>query len=174
MSIPQPSTSTGIPPSDVTASTSSRASPLPRADGFDVVAHARRRLGVDEGDHRRVGVGREQARRGRGGRPRRRPHAPPPHRARAATSHMRSPNSPLTPTTTTSPGLTTLTNAASIPAEPVPLTGSVSGLPVREHGAQPVTRLVEHGQEVGIEVAEHRARRVRRRPRDRGWTVRDP
>ena len=70
---------------------------------------------------------------------------------------MRSPNTPLTPTTTTSPGSTTLTNAASMPAEPVPLIGSVSGLPRAEHGPQPLVGLVEQGEELGIEVAEHRA-----------------
>ena len=46
--------------------------------------------------------------------------------SRPATSHIRSPKRPLTPTTTTSPGPTTFTNAASIPADPVPLTGNVS------------------------------------------------
>src|SRR5437879_6094344 len=45
---------------------------------------------------------------------------------------MRSPKTPLTPTTTTSPSCTTLTNAASIPADPVPLIGSVSALVVRK------------------------------------------
>src|SRR5439155_691682 len=44
---------------------------------------------------------------------------------------MRSPKTPLTPTTTTSPSCTTLTNAASIPADPVPLLGSASALAVR-------------------------------------------
>ena len=53
-----------------------------------------------------------------------------PHRP--ATSHMRSPNKPFTPTTTTSPGPTRLTKAASIPAEPVPLSGSVRALAVRK------------------------------------------
>jgi hypothetical protein len=50
---------------------------------------------------------------------------------RAATSHMRAPNTPLTPTTTGSPGRTRLTNAASMPADPVPEIGSVIGLAVR-------------------------------------------
>jgi hypothetical protein len=45
---------------------------------------------------------------------------------------MRSPNTPLTPTTTTSPGPTVLTNTASIPAEPVPEMGSVIGFAVRK------------------------------------------
>ena len=49
---------------------------------------------------------------------------------RRATSHMRSPNTPLAPTITVSPGSTTLTKHASIPAEPVPLTGKVSSLVV--------------------------------------------
>ncbi len=49
---------------------------------------------------------------------------------RAATSHIRWPNSPFTATTTTSPSETVLTNAASIPAEPVALIGSVRKLAV--------------------------------------------
>ena len=49
---------------------------------------------------------------------------------RHATSHIRSPKTPFTPTTTGSPGRTKLTNEASIPAEPVPLMGSVSELMV--------------------------------------------
>ena len=44
---------------------------------------------------------------------------------RRATSHMRSPNTPLTPTITVSPGSTRLTKHASMPAEPVPQIGSV-------------------------------------------------
>jgi hypothetical protein len=50
---------------------------------------------------------------------------------RAATSHIRAPKTPLTPTTTGAPGRTRLTNAASMPAEPVPEIGRVIGLPVR-------------------------------------------
>ena len=51
--------------------------------------------------------------------------------ARDATSHMRPPNTPFTPMTTSSPGRTTLTNAASMPAEPVALTGNVNWFAVR-------------------------------------------
>ena len=50
---------------------------------------------------------------------------------RVATSHMRSPNRPLTPTTTVSLGPITFTNAVSMPADPVPLTGSVNSFDVR-------------------------------------------
>ena len=42
-----------------------------------------------------------------------------------------------------------------MPAEPVPLIGSVSALLGAEHGAQPVGDLVEHDEEVGVEVPEH-------------------
>ena len=49
---------------------------------------------------------------------------------RAATSVIRWPKSPLTATTTTSPGWTVLTKAASIPAEPVALNGRVRALEV--------------------------------------------
>jgi hypothetical protein len=44
---------------------------------------------------------------------------------RDATSTIRSPNSPFTATTATSPGPTVLTNAASMPADPVADSGSV-------------------------------------------------
>ncbi len=49
---------------------------------------------------------------------------------RAATSHIRCPKRPLTATTTTSPGWTVLTNAASIPALPVALSGRVRAFDV--------------------------------------------
>src|SRR5688572_21628657 len=49
---------------------------------------------------------------------------------RAATSHIRWPNRPFTPTTTTSPSWTVLTNAASMPALPVALIGRVRALVV--------------------------------------------
>jgi len=48
--------------------------------------------------------------------------------SRLATSHIRVPNSPFTPTTTTSPGRTKFTKAVSIPPEPVALTGKVNPL----------------------------------------------
>ena len=44
---------------------------------------------------------------------------------RSATSHMRVPNTPLTPMSTSSPGSSRLTKQASIPALPVALTGNV-------------------------------------------------
>ena len=48
--------------------------------------------------------------------------------ARRATSHIRSPNTPLTPTITVSSGSTRLTKHASMPADPVPEIGKVSAL----------------------------------------------
>ncbi len=75
---------------------------------------------------------------------------------RPATSHMRSPNTPLTPMTTVSPGRTTLTNAASIPAEPVPLTGNVSGLSVRKTWRSRSLVSSSSVDELGVEVAEQR------------------
>ena len=51
---------------------------------------------------------------------------------RRATSHMRSPNTPLAPTIAVSPASSRLTKHASMPADPVPLTGNVSGLVVRK------------------------------------------
>ena len=44
-----------------------------------------------------------------------------------------------------------------MPAEPVPLIGSVSAFSVRKTSAQAVGDLVEHDEEVGIEMPEHRA-----------------
>jgi hypothetical protein len=46
---------------------------------------------------------------------------------RSATSHIRSPKTPFTPITTGSPGCTKFTKEASMPAEPVPLSGRVKG-----------------------------------------------
>ena len=54
--------------------------------------------------------------------------APP----RRATSHIRSPNTPLTPTIAVSPGSSRLTKHASMPAEPVPEIGRVSAFSVRK------------------------------------------
>jgi len=50
---------------------------------------------------------------------------------RRATSHIRSPNTPLAPTIAVSPGSSRLTKHVSMPAEPVPLIGSVSSFSVR-------------------------------------------
>ena len=55
-SIPQPSTSSGMPPSDVTVSTSSRVSvSLQGAERCDRVLDPGRGLGVDDGDEPGVG-----------------------------------------------------------------------------------------------------------------------
>ena len=70
---------------------------------------------------------------------------------------MRSPNTPFTPMITVSPGSTRLTKHVSMPAEPVPLIGKRQRVLGAERGAQPVADLVEHHEEVGIEVPEHRA-----------------
>ena len=43
-----------------------------------------------------------------------------------------------------------------MPAEPVPLIGNVSAFVGPERGAQAVGDLVEHDEEVRVEVAEHR------------------
>ena len=101
------------------------------AERLDVVADTGRRLGVHDGDDGGRRVGGRAAPAGSSGWPQgastRTTSAP----QRPATSHIRSPKTPFTPTTTGSPGRTTLTNAASMPAEPVPLSGKVSGLAVR-------------------------------------------
>ena len=131
---------------------------LAGAEGGDVGARAGRRLGVHGGDDlRAVAPGRLEHRRridwrrptGLSTRTTSAPH-------RAATSHIRSPNSPLTPTTTTSPSATVLTKAASIPADPVPDTGSVRALAVRNTVRSPLAGLVEQGEELGVEMAEER------------------
>ena len=56
-----------------------------------------------------------------------------------------------------SPGSSRLTKHASMPAEPVPLIGSVSAFVGAEHEPQAIGDLVEHREELGIEVPEHRA-----------------
>ena len=155
MSTSQSSTATSMPPSDVTTSTSNSASPLPRPRGCDLVAHAGRRLGVHDRDDRRRRVRRQQAVRVDGLAP---GGVDPYHLGpwRSATSHIRSPKTPLTPTTTGSPGRTKLTKEASMPAEPVPLTGRVSAFVVAKTCRRRSLVLVEQRQELRIEVTQHR------------------
>jgi hypothetical protein len=57
--------------------------------------------------------------------------------ARAATSAMRPPKTPLTPITIESPGSMRLTTVASMPAEPVPLTANVIRFVVRKSSRRP-------------------------------------
>ena len=122
-------------------------------DGLDVVAHAGGRLGVDQCDDGRRGVCRHEE-------PRIERLAPlglhltTSAPSRSATSHIRSPKTPLTPTTTTSPGRTTFTKEASMPAEPVPLIGSVRALSVPNTLAEALAGLIEHDQEVRVQVAQ--------------------
>ena len=146
-----------MPPTLVTQSTSSRASPLPSPSGamsertpVDVSAWT---TAMTRGDGWAA-----SSRSGSTGWPHGASTATTSAPQRAATSHMRAPNTPLTPMTTGSPGRTRLTNAASMPAEPVPEIGRVMGLAVRKTAAQPVAGLVEDGDELRIEVPEHRAR----------------
>ena len=73
---------------------------------------------------------------------------------RRATSHIRSPKRPLTPITTMSPGPTVLTNAASMPADPVPDTGRVTALPV-PHTVRSRSHVSSSNHELGVQVAEH-------------------
>src|SRR6266511_5519002 len=101
-----PSTSTGMPPSDVTATTAKS-----RACGYDFAAWMR--FSVSSGFPHSSST--------------RTTSAP----QRIATSHLRLPKTPLTATTAMSPGSSRLTKHASMPAEPVPLIGSVSALRVR-------------------------------------------
>ncbi len=75
---------------------------------------------------------------------------------RAATSHIRCPNRPLTATTTTSPGCTVLTKAASMPAEPVAESGRVRAFVGAPDLAQPVAGLVHQLEEHRVEVPEQR------------------
>ena len=77
-----------------------------------------------------------------------------PHRA--ATSHIRCPKRPLTAITTTSPGWTVLTKAASMPAEPVAHSGRVRALAVPHDLAEQVAGLVHDPEELRVEVAEQR------------------
>ena len=160
-SMPHPSTSTGMPPSDVTVSTSSSVSVCCSAASgaisfstpVDVSActtASSARLRVARAARRAAAADRSRGPTAASTRTTSAPH-------RRATSHMRSPNTPLTPMIAVSPGSSRLTKHASMPAEPVPLIGSVSAFVGAEHGAQAVGDLVEHDEEVGIEVPEHRA-----------------
>ena len=133
---------------------------LQRAQRGDVVLDPGRRLRVHHRDESRVRARRAARRAAVAGRARA-PHGAStrttsaPHRR--ATSHIRSPNTPLTPTITVSPGSSRLTKHASMPAEPVPEIGSVSAFFGLEDGAQAVAGLVEDREEVRVEVAEQRA-----------------
>ena len=157
--MPQPSTSTGIPPSDVTVSTSSSVSVCCNAASgaisfstpVDVSActtastracglralRVEQLLRVDCAAPRRVDAHDLRA-------------------ARRATSHMRSPNTPFTPMITVSPGSSRLTKHASMPAEPVPLIGSVSVFSVRKTSRSRSAISSSTDEEVGIEMPEHR------------------
>ena len=154
--MPHPSTSTGMPPSDVTQSTSSSASPFAARRA----AATSLRTPVDVSActtamTRRARVRVEQ-RCGSIGWPHGRRPARPRRRTAPATSHMRSPNTPLTPMTTDVAGLDHVDEAASMPAEPVPLIGSVSALVGAEH----------------LRAAGRRSRRAARGSRDRGGRAR--
>ena len=146
-----------MPPSEVTQSASSSASPLPAASGAQVGQHAGGGLGMHGGDQLR--------RRVRGEHPLGVDRLPPlvldGARPRRRTARRRrpsaAPNRPLTATTTTSPGPTVLTNAASMPGRAG--RRQRQGAPVRrpEELAQPVGGLVEDPEEHRVEVPEQRA-----------------
>src|SRR5262245_58541773 len=122
--------STSMPPRLVTQSTSSSASPLPAPSG---AMSERTPVEVSAWTTAMtVGCGwAASSASGSTGCPHGTSTATTSAPQRAATSHMRAPNTPFTPITTGSPGRTRLTKAASIPAEPVPETGRVMGLAVR-------------------------------------------
>ena len=132
--MPHASTSTGMPPSDVTVSTQQqRVGVLQRARAArsrsrrrSTSPRARPRAGARPGARRCASSRRCGSIARPHGSSTRTTSAP----QRRATSHMRSPNTPLTPTITVSPGSSRLTKHASIPAEPVPLIGNVSALAV--------------------------------------------
>ncbi len=67
--------------------------------------------------------------------------------ARDATSDIRPPKTPLTPTIAISPGSSTFTKAASMPALPVPETANVIRFLRREDLAQALRQLVEDREE---------------------------
>ena len=58
-------------------------------------------------------------------------------KVRRATSHIRAPKSPFTAITATSPSETVFTNAASMPPEPVALSGSVRAFDVPQTVRRP-------------------------------------
>ena len=76
--------------------------------------------------------------------------------ARSATSTMRPPKTPLTQTSIESPGSIRLTTAASMPAEPVPLTASVISFLRAQHAAQHLLHVVHQLEVVRIEMPDRR------------------
>ena len=119
------------------------------------------------------GVRRASAGRRRAGPTRGRPRSPSAP-VRPTTSTMRPPNTPLTPTTTVSPGPTKLTMLGLHPSRAGAGHGERERVRRGEDGAQPIVGLVEQRDELGIEMAEHRACRVPGRPRGTGCTGRAP
>ena len=67
---------------------------------------------------------------------------------RPTMSAMRLPNTPAATTTTVSPGSTTFTSAASMPADPVPEIAMVKGFCVRKHRAELRLHLVHDLEEL--------------------------
>ena len=132
--MPHSSIFSGQPASDVTASTSNRA---PASCTICAIPSSGCQAPVDVSAWiRATSLGRVQraspARTSSGVKTR--PHSVsmttgvPPQRS--TTSAMRVPKTPLTPTTTSSPGSTRLTKHVSMPALPVPEMGSVNAFPV--------------------------------------------
>src|SRR3954454_12088935 len=123
-STPHSSSRTGMPPREVTQSASSRASPLPSASGTrsdrTPVEVSACTAAMSFGDGCAAST-----RSASTGWPQSCSTAITSAPQREATSTIRCPNSPFTATTTTSPGPTVLTNAASIPADRVADSGSV-------------------------------------------------
>ncbi len=128
MSTPQASSSTGMPPREVTQSATSSASPLPApsaamSDSTPVEVSAWTAAMT-------LGRGRESTRSASTGWPHSCSTATTSAPVREATSTIRWPNRPLTATTATSPGPRVLTKAASMPADPVADSGRVRRLAV--------------------------------------------
>ena len=144
---------------------------LAGAERGDVGADAGRGLGVDRGDDRRATGGRRGPGRRRPAGPTRARRRRPRRRSGRPTSHIRWPKSPLTATTTTSPGCTVLTKAASMPAEPVALSGSVRALEVPQtvRSISQVSSMIRGTPGRGAPAAGSARARW---PPGRGWTGR--
>src|SRR3954462_9452944 len=130
-SMPHSSTSTGVPPSEVTASTIVSA-PYLCAISTSVLASDCTPVEVSACTNAttfasRVALSASSSFCGETGSPQASSTTTATPPARSTFSIMRPPNTPLRQTITLSPGLTMLTKQYSMPTEPGPDTGNVSG-----------------------------------------------
>ena len=155
---PHPSTSSGMPPSEVTVSTQQERVGLLRGPrGVRCRCGRRstsRRARPPPASSPGPGAARRGAARGRGPRPTAASTRTTSAPTRRATSHIRSPKKPLTPTMTGVARLEQVDEAGLHAGRARPRDGEGEPVGRLEDGPQPVAGLVEEIEELGVEMAE--------------------